>query len=101
MLSLGSKVLVNGLVASIDYDKRDLVVLTKTPMGRDVKCIVHMWKNSRTSNDPTHVGRGIWEENISVGDVLNIVGHMGNNGRIIAVGYQPEDDGYPTDEDLS
>lgn len=87
-----SKVVINGGIASINAETRDVTVLTKTPKGKAVSTTVHFWKvQGVDSDDDVHAGRANWKDQLAVGDSLTIVGHMGNNGRIIATNFIKED----------
>lgn len=92
-MSYRSDVLVFGAVASVDVEKRDITVISKTPKGKDVAIICHMWKTQGIDDDnPEHAGRGNWRDIIEVGQNLAIQGHMGNNGRVIVRNFAPIDE---------
>ncbi len=83
-----SKVFVAGNIIDINADTRDIKVKTLTPGGRDVTVTVHMWKvNGIDSDDAAHAGRADWKSDLLVDDFVVIMGHMGNNGRVIATTY--------------
>ena len=82
-----SQVFISGTVAAIDQEKRDVTLITKTPKGKGVSVIVHMWKSPDISDDPAHAGRRDWQEDIQIGQNIAFAGHMGNNGRVIATRF--------------
>ena len=82
-----SQVFISGTVAAIDQEKRDVTLITKTPKGKGVSVIVHMWKSPAISDDPAHAGRRDWQEDIQIGQNIAFAGHMGNNGRVIATEF--------------
>ena len=93
MLNYGSKIVISGAVGQIDQESRDVTVITKTPRGKDVAVVVHMWKTYGVNSDSSqHEGRDNWMDNIEVGKNIVIHGHMGNNGRVIAVGIAYPDE---------
>lgn len=85
-----NKVMVSGVVESVDLEKRDAVVITDTPVkSKPVKVTIHMWKSPVDGNDPAWAGRPDWREKVVTGANLLFEGHMGNNGRIIAKAFVP------------
>jgi hypothetical protein len=83
-----NQVIISGVVTSIDSDKRDVILSTFTPKGKEVTATVHMWKvQGIDSDDPEHADRDSWRDRIDVGMDVAFRGHMGNNGRIIATGF--------------
>ena len=83
-MNYSSLVFISGAVAAIDQEKRDITLISKTPKGKDVSVIVHMWKSPANSDNPAHAARLDWQEDIQIGQNIAIAGHMGNNGRVIA-----------------
>lgn len=86
-MNYSSNVLVYGAVAAIDQEKRDISVLTKTPKGKDVLITVHMWKSPAISDNPAHADRSDWQDDVEIGKNVLVIGHMGNNGRVIATRF--------------
>lgn len=83
-----NKVMVAGVVESVDLEKRDAVVITDTPVkSKPVKVTIHMWKSSVDGDNPAWAGRPDWREKVVTGANLTFEGHMGNNGRIIAEAF--------------
>ena len=90
-MTIYSSVTLVGSVAEINLETRDLIFLTATPKGKAVKTTVHMWKAPSDGGDPAWQDRPEWKGLISVGDIVGIKGHLGNNGRVIAVGFSKID----------
>lgn len=84
-----SKVVLNGVVESIDYAKRDLILTVTGEDNAIQKPVIHMWKTTADGDNPSWAGRYEWRDDVNVGTVLNILGHMGNNGRVIAHTINP------------
>ena len=83
-----NQVFISGVVTSIDSNKRDVIISSLTPKGKEVTATVHMWKvQGIDSDDPAHADRDPWNEKIEVGANVAFRGHLGNNGRIIATGF--------------
>ena len=91
-------VVVNGLVESINSAKRDITVVTETPLRKKaVKVIVHMWKFDDCC--PAHAGRLDWTSYVRVGEDITIKGHLGNNGRVIATSIVNNEEDDDDDEE--
>ena len=84
-----SKVVVNGSVTHIDYAKRDLTL--EVPDGDEQKqtVVIHMWKTASDGDHASWVRKHEWRNDVNVGTVLTVCGHMGNNGRVIARQINP------------
>ena len=102
-----SRVTLVGSVAEINLEKRDLTVLTCTPRGKAVKITVHMWKAPSDGDNPAWANRVEWKNVITVGMQIGIVGHLGNNARVIATSFNEitsessmyDDDGTNEDDE--
>lgn len=90
-----------GTVESIDLTKRDVVVITSTPVkNKPVKTLVHFWKTAEDGDDPAWANRPSWKDKITTGMIIAVEGHLGNNGRIIAEGFaDPSENGSIEDEE--